>query len=164
MRSGETERDEFIREIVSRIEAEFPGVVVVPTGAGCHDEEDDDTEVLEAYMLEKKDYERFKDFRWELEKGFAEPNGFSIMVHPLSPKVTREYRWEEYQAELRRRAERQAVAGKSEEIGRQQGKEERPHRALRGDHAGATRAHSRQPGSNGSDAKKRSSGKRSRRG
>ncbi len=105
MKSRRIDRREFIQEVIRRIESNFPDSVVIWTGTGCPDEEYDDTEEFEALWIRIEDYERFEDFVWDLEENFAEPNGFSIMVHDLSPKVTKEYRWDEYQAELKKRSE-----------------------------------------------------------
>ncbi len=112
MRLKASKRVRLIRQIADRIERAFPGSEEVPasvviwrnTGTASDDFQDD-TEVFEAYMIPEEDYERFVLLTWELSREIAHPNGFSIMVHDLTPDETREYRWEEYRRELRRRRE-----------------------------------------------------------
>jgi hypothetical protein len=98
-------RENLLKEVVSRIEAEFPGSLVVWTGTGSPDDDyQDDTEWFEAYMIQDNDLARFEEFTWQLNEEIAEPNGFAIMVHGLNPEITLQYRLEEYNAEKAKRA------------------------------------------------------------
>ncbi len=108
MESGKIERHDFIKEIINRIEANFENSVVIWCGTGSPDEDFDETEIFEALWIPYEEYARFEDFVDELEENYAEPNGFSIMVHGLSPKVTKELRWDEYQTEKSKRVSKPA--------------------------------------------------------
>jgi len=106
MKSADRKRMDHIRAVIDRIEREFPGSLVIWRNTGtASDHFEDDTEVFEAYMIREEDYERFVRFTWVLMDEIATPNGFSIMIHDLSPDQTRKYRWEEYRAEKQRRLE-----------------------------------------------------------
>ena len=96
-------KQEFIIEIINRIEARFDNSVVVWRGTGNPDEEFDSTENFDALWITDDRYEEFENFVDDLEENYANPNGFSIMVHGLSPKVTREYCWDIYQSEKQKR-------------------------------------------------------------
>jgi len=89
-------RNELIKTVVEEIETAFPGSVVVWTGTGLPDSKDNQTDEFEAFMIKDEDYIRFEEFVWNLEKTLAQPNGFSLMIHGLSPQVTEEYRKKEY--------------------------------------------------------------------
>jgi hypothetical protein len=91
--------------IISRIESSFPQAVAVWTGYGSPDSgaEDENLQAFEVYQIPREDYRRFRDLVWALEIEVARPNGFSIVVHSLTPESTRKYRWDEHQAELQRR-------------------------------------------------------------
>jgi hypothetical protein len=98
------ERKEVIKKITSLIEDAFPESLVRRIGTGCPDDDySDGTEVFEAYMIEDDVLGRFKDFVWKINNEIAEPEGFSIMVHTLSPEDTKEYRLEQYNNEKEKR-------------------------------------------------------------
>jgi len=103
MNSNPKNRKKLLSEIIEAIETSFRGSIVVWTGTGCPDDEYDDTEIMEAYMIKDKDYVRFEDFVWELEEKVAEPNGFSVMIHGLSPTATRKHRWSRFLSESKKR-------------------------------------------------------------
>ena len=103
MKSMKMEDAELINAVISRIEREFPDAVVIWTGTGCPDDDYDETENFEALWIEKDRYAEFQDLVWQLEEEIAEPCGYSIMVHALSPEVTKEYRWDEYQEAVKAR-------------------------------------------------------------
>jgi len=97
MKSIKMKQKELINAVKQRIEQAFPDSVVIWTGTGCPDDENDDTENFEALWIEKARYAEFQDLVWKLEEELAEPAGYYIMVHALSPEVTKDYRWKEYQ-------------------------------------------------------------------
>ena len=108
MTSKKLDRQELIDEVKARIEANFVDSVVIRVGTGWPDDEHDDTEIFEALWIPDTEYKRFEDFVWDLQENLAEINGFTIMVHGLSPKVTKEHRWEEYQSERKKRISKPA--------------------------------------------------------
>ena len=93
------QKKELINQVIQKIESAFTDSIVLWSGTGCPDEDFAETEQFEALWITVEDYDRFEDFVWDLEKSLAEPNGYSTMVHCLSPDATREYRWKEYQKE-----------------------------------------------------------------
>jgi len=101
MKLNRGKRESCIKKIIERIEHKFAGVIAVWRNTGTYgDDFKDDTEVFEAYMVKEEDYDEFTDFVWEMADTYAYPNGFSIMVHDLTPDETREYRGREYQAAI----------------------------------------------------------------
>jgi len=92
------DRETLRKEVIRQIEENFADSIVLWSGTGLPDEEDDDTEQFEALWITDDDYERFLDFEWKLESELAKPNGFRIMVQCLSPEATKKYRWNEYQS------------------------------------------------------------------
>ena len=116
MKSTKPNRKEFINTIVQRIEENFRDSVVLWRGTGVPDEDLDDTEIFEALWIRAEDYDRFEDFVWDLEENYAQPNGFSIMVHSASPKVTKELRWEEYKKAMSQRGRIKTKAKRAEKI------------------------------------------------
>jgi hypothetical protein len=100
-----SEKAEILGEVIARIEAGVPGSIVVWTGPGSYDSEEDDepVETIEVYMVPKELYGRFLELVVELDTTVGQPNGVSIMVHALSPEATRKHRQRELEAELRRR-------------------------------------------------------------
>jgi hypothetical protein len=89
-------KDELINEVTHRIESNFNDSIVRWLGTGSPDEDDADVERFEVLWITDEDYSRFRDFVWDLEVNLAEPNGFALMVHCLSPKATQEHRLNEY--------------------------------------------------------------------
>ena len=101
MKSNREKRESIIKKIIEQIEKKFIGVIVVWRNTGTYgDDFKDDTEVFEAYMVKEEIFDKFTDFVWKMADTYAYPNGFSIMVHDLTPEETREYRWSEYQAAI----------------------------------------------------------------
>lgn len=96
---------EILGEVIARIEAGVPGSIVVWTGSGSYDSEEDKepVETFEAYMVPKELYGRFLELAVELDMTVGQPTGVSIMVHALSPETTRKHRRTELEADLRRR-------------------------------------------------------------
>ncbi|MCD6217241.1 hypothetical protein J7L05_05205 [bacterium] len=92
-------KEKLIAQVIQRIESEFTESIVVWTGTGCPDEDFDYVDGFEAFWITDDNYERFEDFVWELEENLANPNGYSIMVHCLSPEATKKCRLKEYQEE-----------------------------------------------------------------
>lgn len=98
------DKENLRKEIISRIEAEFPGVVVASLGSGSPDDDfKDNTERFEAYMVPDRVLGRLMDFIRKLSREVAKPCGFSLMVHTLDPDVTTDFRLEEYEAEKAKR-------------------------------------------------------------
>lgn len=89
-------KEELISEVTHRIESNFNDSIVRWVGTGIPDEDDADVERFEVLWITDEDYSRFRDFVWDLEVNLAEPNGFALMVHCLSPKATQEHRLKEY--------------------------------------------------------------------
>ena len=116
MRSKKNERDLYLKEIQKRIESNFQDCVVIWRGTGLSDEDYDNTEVFEALWIRAVDYDRLQNFIWDLEQNYAQPKGFSIMVHSVSPKVTKELRWDEYKKAMSLRGEKKTKAEKVEKI------------------------------------------------
>jgi hypothetical protein len=108
MKSNRKNRELLIGQIIEHLESEFPGVIVAWRNTGTYgDDFKDDTEVFEAYMVGEEIYDDFTDFVWKMADLYAYPNGFSIMIHDLTPEETKEYRWEEYQSAKSGNTERQ---------------------------------------------------------
>ena len=91
------DRQSLRRKVIEAIEDNFKGSVVLWCGSGLPDDEYDETEQFEALWITDEDYERFENFVSELEESLAIPNGYTIMVHSLSPEATKKYRLKEYQ-------------------------------------------------------------------
>jgi hypothetical protein len=92
------------REIIDRLEAEFPDSIVIWIGTGSpSDDYRDDTEQFEALMIKDEDFKRFVLFTAKLEEELAEPNGFFINVDSINPELTKEYRLEQYNFEIAKR-------------------------------------------------------------
>ena len=95
-----------LRELViSKIEGRFPGVTVVWSREGYPEQKASSSkiQVFEVLELPENQYESFSEVVSELRKAVARPNGFSIIVHDLTPEETHEYRQRELEAELERR-------------------------------------------------------------
>lgn len=89
-------KEELISEVTHKIESNFNDSIVRWLGTGSPDEDDADVERFEVLWITDEDYLRFRDFVWDLEVNLAEPNGFALMVHCLSPKATQKHRLKEY--------------------------------------------------------------------
>jgi len=111
MKSNRISKRKFINEIIKRIESRFKDTIVIWRGTGIPDEIYDDTEVFEALWVPLEDHELFRNFVWNLQESYAEPNGCTIMVDSLSPEITKEFRWREYQEGIARRKLVKAEAG-----------------------------------------------------
>jgi len=88
-------RENFISAIKEKIEKRFIDVVVLHTGAYSFDDMDM-SEEFEVLGLPKAEYKAFRDFTWELQTDFADPLGYIITCHSLSPEATEKYRAKEY--------------------------------------------------------------------
>ena len=105
------------QEIINRIEAEFPGSIVIWIGTGSpSDDYRDNTEQFEALMIKDEDYKRFVLFAAERNKEIAEPNGFSIAVDAINPELTKDYRWDQYNNEKAKRVASRYFTAKHEKL------------------------------------------------
>lgn len=102
-----TKRQDIIERIIHQLQDRYRGCIVAYTGSSLIDYEleNEEVEVFETYMLPEIHTKQFKDFVWDLELNLAEPNGFSIVVHDLTPEETRKYRPEVYRTILTSRYE-----------------------------------------------------------
>ena len=104
LNQNDKDRHRIRHEIIRRIEAEFPGSIVIWVGNGSpSDDYRDDTEQFEALMVKDEDFKRFVLFTAKLEEELAEPDGFFINVDSINPELTREYRWGRYENEKAKR-------------------------------------------------------------
>lgn len=90
----------FRDNVICRIESEFQDSIVFWDSSGCPDDEYDDTESFNALWIPDVDYKRFTEFIWNLRDNFAEPNGYSLIVHAFNETQTKRYYWMEYQEQL----------------------------------------------------------------
>jgi hypothetical protein len=83
-------RSQLIKEIISRIEEDFPQAVVVPTHEGYPEQtpKGSHVQVFEAYGIPENQYERFVELVRKLRRNIARPNGYSIVVHDLTMQET----------------------------------------------------------------------------